>query len=137
MDNKTLYIKLLQSKDPVLLYDGECLLCHRLIRLVIKFDKQEQIKLAHIQSTSTIDIPLDTISLVDHGQIYHKSVAVMHVLFMLGFPFNKVATIMKILPTNFMDFWYDFVAKNRYRWFGKNTHCLIIDDNIKRRMYRG
>lgn len=127
-----------QANRMILIYDGECMLCHRLIRFVIKFDRQEKIKLAHIHSVNKSHdskLPIDTISLSFNGQIYHKSKAVTHVMSVLGFPFNVASSLMKIVPTSMLDFLYDFVAKNRNRWSANETKCPIIDDSIQHRLY--
>lgn len=122
----------------ILIYDGECMLCHHLIRLVLRFDKQEIIKLAHIQSVNIVHdakFPTDTISLAFNGQIYHRSDAVKRIMSKIGFPFNAISILMQLFPRPILDSMYDFVAKNRDKWPGNKAKCLILDDNIRRRLY--
>lgn len=128
----------IQGNQMILIYDGECILCHHLIRLVLKFDKQEIIKLAHIQSVNIAHdakYPTETITLALNGQMYHKSDAVKRVMSMIGFPFNAISSLMQLFPTSILDSMYDFVAKNRDKWPRYKAKCPIIDDNIRRRLY--
>jgi len=61
---------------------------------------------------------------------YYKSQAVFQIIKSLGGLFNLLL-IFKLLPTYFTDTLYDFVAKNRYQWFGKKQYCLAPTKELK------
>ena len=61
---------------------------------------------------------------------YYKSKAIFQIIKSLGGIFNCLL-IFKLLPTYFTDTLYDFVAKNRYQWFGKKQHCLVPTKELK------
>lgn len=118
---------------PIILYDGVCGLCDRFVQFVIMRDSTGKITLAPLQGETAIvllekfQLPLATLStvvLIDGEKCYIKSSAVLRSLRYLDGPW-KFFTLLRIIPTPLSDLVYDFVARNRYRWFGKFDACLI------------
>jgi predicted DCC family thiol-disulfide oxidoreductase YuxK len=70
--------------------------------------------------------------LIDKGKVYKKSTDSLRV--MNGLPWYwKEAQILRIVPTAFRDAIYDFIAKNRYKWFGKKEQCMVPTPEIRTR----
>ena len=71
-------------------------------------------------------------SITPGKDIYYKSTAALKVASQLGFPINVFA-IFLIVP-NFIRNWvYDYIAKNRYKWYGKKESCMIPTPELKRK----
>ena len=131
------------SKAPhaVLLFDGVCNLCNGFVQFVIRNDQKSYFKFAALQSEAgravLEDIHLtnyafDTVVLVENGKYYTRSTAALRILRHLngGWPLAYAAII---LPAFFRDFIYAGLARNRYRWFGKQESCLLPTPELKLR----
>lgn len=126
-------LKLPENKK-IILFDGVCNLCNSAVQFIIKHDKKDLYRFAAIESDIGQQIlkhigidrkKNDSIILYEPGIAYScKSEAVLEIAQDLG-SFYSLLTVFKILPTPFSDFIYDYVAKNRYKWYGKKNHCLL------------
>jgi predicted DCC family thiol-disulfide oxidoreductase YuxK len=67
---------------------------------------------------------MNSILLVENGQIHEKSEAVLRIATRLRFPWN-LTKVFRIVPVTLRNRIYDFVAKNRYQWFGKKDKCVF------------
>lgn len=74
--------------------------------------------------------PLSSMLVIDKNQLYKQSDAVLFIATQLGFPFS-VAKVFKLLPKGFRDRMYDWVGRNRYRFFGKQTLCKLLTEEQK------
>ena len=131
-----------ESDDhPILLFDGVCNLCNGAIQFVIPRDPEGTLRFAPLQSDlgetvqesaglSTDD--LETVVLVDDGMAYTKSDAAIRVGEHLGGVY-RLLSLGRILPRGLRDRIYDFVAENRYDWFGKKDQCMVPDEDVSDR----
>ena len=133
--------------NPIILYDGVCGLCNRLVQFLLKRDKRRRLRFASLQSdfaarTLTrhgIDPKdLDTVQVVINHErpderVLSRSDAVLHATAELGMPWNVLATIARIIPRALRDIVYAFVARNRYRVFGKYETCMLPEPNQQHR----
>ena len=119
------------TTTPLILYDGVCNLCNHSIRFVVKNDKKGVFKIASLQSEigqqilSKYHLDNHTFSsfiLDDNGKLYFKSTAALKVVKQLYGPV-KLLYIFIIIPPFIRNFIYDFVARNRYKWFGRSDVC--------------
>lgn len=131
----------LPQDRSVVLFDGICNLCNSSVRFILKHDSREQFLFSSLQSDASEKLLLhlnykireiNSILLVENGQIHEKSDAVLRIAAGLRFPWN-LATAFRILPKNMRDMLYDFVAKNRYRWFGKKDRCVFSMNTYENR----
>ncbi len=128
-----------EKTDPkyIVLFDGVCALCNHSIDFLIKLDKELKLKFAPLQgetakavfSRNTIDDDaLKSIILVkksDGGeQIFKRSDAVLESLKTIG-GFWNIVVIFKLFPRAIRDSIYNFIARNRYKWFGKYDACRL------------
>lgn len=132
-------IKLPKEKN-LILFDGVCNLCNSSVLYVIKRDKKNKFMFTPLQGETgkqiikkfNIDTShIDSIILYNPEKgVYYKSTAALKVASQLGFP-TKLMAIFLIVP-NFIRNWvYDFIAKNRYKWYGKQDACMIPTPELK------
>lgn len=124
----------------VILFDGVCNLCNNFVTKVIKFDKKNIFLFAAIQSKTGQEIidylnidttKTDSIILYEPGISYDiKSTAALKIMNDFG-GFWKLTQIGWVFPEIFRNHIYDFIAKNRYNWFGKKDNCMIPTPALK------
>ncbi|WP_299362048.1 thiol-disulfide oxidoreductase DCC family protein [Winogradskyella sp.] len=128
-------ISSIPKDKQLILFDGVCNLCNSSVLYVIKRDQNNTFLFAPLQSdigeeiinTFNIDTEeTDSIILYrpKERKIYHKSSAALHIAKKLSFP-TKLLAIFFIVPTTLRNWVYDFVARNRYKWFGRKDSCMI------------
>lgn len=118
----------------IILFDGVCNLCETSIQFVIKHDDKDDFRFVPLQSNLGeqivkhigIDIKnCDSVILYQPGiAYYYKSQATLEIAKSLG-GFFHFGTIFRIIPTRLRNLLYDYIAKNRYHWFGKKEKCLV------------
>ena len=74
--------------------------------------------------------PLSSMLVIDNIQLYKQSDAALFIATQLGFPFS-VAKVFKLLPKGFRDRMYDWLGRNRYRFFGKQKQCKLLTEEQK------
>ena len=123
----------LSQEVPLLLFDGECNLCHGAVQFVLKRDRTQRFRFAALRSTSGqqaiaaagVAGPLpDSMVLVHRGRLHVKSGAALRVAKLLPFPW-PLAFVFWLVPSLLRDLVYAFVARHRYRWFGKRQACWV------------
>ena len=130
------------KNKKLILFDGVCNLCNTSIQYVIKHDKKNNFMFAALQSdigkqiikNYNIDTKkIDSILLyIPKKDIYYKSTAALKIAYYLGVP-NRFMSIFFIVPTFIRNWVYDFIAKNRYKWYGKKESCMIPTIELKRK----
>jgi len=119
----------MKENHKIILFDGVCNLCNSAINFVIKRDKKNVFKFATLQSEYAKNLGLDpskmdSIVLIDGGNRYSKSSAALHIAKHLSSGYPLLYAFM-VLPKFLRDWVYDYIAKNRYKWFGKKESCMI------------
>lgn len=115
----------------IIFFDGICPLCNRFVRLVFKFDNGRFFHYASLQSETAkkllpaADVAGDSIVYYESGQTYSKSKAVLRIMFQIGGLWTLSALVFSVLPVRLRDIIYDWVARNRYRMFGKLESCPL------------
>ncbi|MCB0704981.1 MAG: thiol-disulfide oxidoreductase DCC family protein [Saprospiraceae bacterium] len=127
---------------PVLLFDGVCNLCNGFVQFVIKRDSKARFRFAALQSNSAQALleqagyanreDLDTVVLIENGKIYTHSDVALRVTGKLG-GLWPLFSIFWVLPKFIRDAIYNWVARNRYRWFGKREACMIPTPELRER----
>jgi predicted DCC family thiol-disulfide oxidoreductase YuxK len=122
-----------QPENPIILFDGVCNLCSGTVRFLLKRDRRGIFRFGSLQGSSARDllrhyglaeIDQPSFLLLWRGRIYSRSGAALRVMGMLSFPW-KAAIILLIVPPFIRDGLYGWVARNRYRWFGKRQSCWM------------
>ena len=129
------------SVNNLILFDGVCNLCNGAVQFIVKRDKKSKFKFASLQSSVgkkyLKQFHLDqkatySIILVREEKILDKSSAALEIARHLS-GLWPLLSVFKIIPKFLRDIFYDFIAKNRYRWFGKKDECMIPTPELKAR----
>ncbi|WP_396157353.1 thiol-disulfide oxidoreductase DCC family protein [Flavobacterium sp.] len=130
----------LPKDKKIILFDGVCNLCNASVQYVIKHDEKDVFRFVSLQSElgqkiqkhiGIADKNIDSVVLYLPGiAYYYKSTAVIEITKSLQGIFNY-GLLFKILPTPLRDIVYDYIAKNRFKWFGKNDSCMIPTPELK------
>lgn len=126
----------LSYQHPIIFFDGVCHLCDGTVQRLMKMDKTGILRFATLQyarENDMLNTNVDSVILLHHGQLYFKSNAAIKILSILGGKYNWAARLFKIFPKVLRDLVYDFIAKYRYRWFGRYDTCIIPDTHQKAR----
>ena len=130
----------LPKDKKIILFDGVCNLCESSVQFVIKHDKKDSFRFVALQSDLGqkiikhigIDISkTDSVILYEPGTAYYyKAEAALKIAKELGGVYNFLS-LFTVLPNAFSNYFYDFIAKNRYKWYGKKEACLVPTPELK------
>lgn len=113
------------SHEAIIFFDGNCNLCNWAVDFVIRRDKG-YFKFASLQSSAGKklgdDLP-DSVVLSENGNIFTRSEAGIRIAIRLE-NYGWV-TIFRVIPTSVRDVIYDFIAKNRFNFFGRRNTCRL------------
>jgi len=133
------------QQHAVILFDGICNFCNDSVNFIIDHDKKGRFSFASLQSDVAKEVlaqygqnnqNFNSVILVMNGRTYYKSSAALEIARQLD-GFWPVFYIFRILPTFIRDFFYDIIAKNRYRWFGKRESCRFPEPAVRERFLEG
>lgn len=130
----------LPSHKKIILFDGICNLCDSSVQFVIKKDKKDIFRFVALQSDLGKEIcqyigvdsdKMDSIILYNPGvAYYYKSSAIIGIANDLGGVYG-LFSIGKIIPEKIRNILYDYITKNRYKWYGKKESCMIPTPELK------
>lgn len=129
------------KSSKIVLFDGICNLCNSSVQLIIENDSKNLFQFASLQSdfgqkflqeNNLPDDAFKSIVLIDGEKFYTKSEAVLRIGKELD-GLYKVLRIFLWTPKFIRDFVYDYIAKNRYKWYGKRDSCWIPTDELKQK----
>lgn len=129
------------NEQPVILFDGVCNFCNNAVNFVIKRDKKARILFAPLQSETgkrlleQYALPvndMESFVFIEKGKAYTRSTAALRVCRYLSalWPLCFGAIIV---PKFIRDGIYNWIARNRYKWFGVRRECMIPTPEIKAR----
>jgi predicted DCC family thiol-disulfide oxidoreductase YuxK len=129
------------SQPPVIFFDGVCNLCQGAVRFVILRDRAARFRFAPLQSdghraqfavTGRVGEPMDTVILVEDGRRYERSTAALRIARHLDGVWPLLYVFI-VIPRPIRDAIYRWIARHRYRWFGRQDQCMIpIPDHQSR-----
>jgi predicted DCC family thiol-disulfide oxidoreductase YuxK len=129
---------------PVLLYDGVCGFCNKAVQTILKYDRRGEMRFAALQSefgqAALKRHPelagVDSVVFVERGaggeRVHVRSDASLRVAEYLGGPW-KLFLVAGIIPAPVRDFFYNLIARYRYRFFGKYDSCLLPPPEVRTR----
>ena len=134
----------MQLKDiphgkAIVLFDGVCNLCNGFVQFLIRRDKKRRFLYASLQSEAGRSLieelgleagKMDTVILIDQGKAYTHSDVALRVAGRLG-ALWPLFQVFYIFPKPLRDAVYNWIARNRYRWFGKRETCMIPTPELK------
>ena len=128
-----------QLTHSIILFDGVCNLCNGAVNFVIKRDPRNVFKFTPLQEKQGVLLlkkhavdsrKLDSIVLIENGNVYIKSSAALRIAKKLS-DLWPLFFVLLIIPSFIRDGVYDFIAKNRYKWFGKKEQCMIPTPGLR------
>ena len=139
--------------DALVLFDGKCNLCNGAVQFIIDHEREPNLKFAPLQSdlaTERLTVVIgaaatkalvlgatgngdpDTIVLIENGKAHTHSTAALRLAAHLGAPW-RWAFVFFLVPRAIRDVVYRWVARNRYRWFGKTDSCRVPTPELRAR----
>lgn len=135
-----MYLYNVEQSKKIILFDGVCNLCNNSVQFVIKRDVNDVFQFAALQSETgkrllterNIDTQeIDSIILIEPNIAYYtKSTAALEIGKHLQ-GLKAISYILLWLPESLRNIVYDFIAKNRYKWYGKKDNCMIPSEELK------
>ncbi|MDB9848197.1 DCC1-like thiol-disulfide oxidoreductase family protein [Polaribacter sp.] len=132
----------LPKNKKIILFDGMCNLCNNSVLKVIRFVTKNNFVFCALQSEIGQEIihdlkidrlKMDSIILYESPNNYtYKSTAVLKIMNTFGGWWN-LTQICWIVPPFLRNLIYDFIARNRYKWFGKKDHCMCPTPALEKR----
>jgi len=126
---------------PILLFDGHCNLCNAWVQLIVKRDSSKTIRFAALQSMSgrrlleehNIDQEsIDSLVLFEEERFSVSSNAALRILSYLN-GWERHLIFLSVVPRSLRDMVYRFIAKNRYKWFGRREQCMVPTAELSKR----
>ncbi len=125
----------------LVLFDGDCNFCDSSVQFIIKRDPVAHFQFTSLQSEAGIKIikdynvssDVDSLVLVENGKVFTKSSAALRIAKKLDGLWHLLFLLI-LIPSPIRDFFYDFFAKNRYKWFGKKDEsCALPTPEVRER----
>lgn len=123
-------MSLIPEGKIVIQFDGICVLCSRTVRFLLRADRKNKFLFQTLQNSVGVN-SIDTVIVFDHfGRRYDYFDAVLKIGYELGGAYKLVA-IFKVLPRSWRHLMYLWIARNRFRWFGRRKTCYLPDESEK------
>ena len=131
----------METEKPIILFDGVCNFCNSSVDFVIARDPKGIFRLGALQSEEAkpylekyeIDPDdLSSMALIEDGKLYRRSTAALRIARRLKQPWPLLYVLI-VIPPFVRDFVYNWIAKNRYKWFGKMESCRMPTDELRER----
>ncbi|AOZ92208.1 thiol-disulfide oxidoreductase DCC family protein [Paenibacillus crassostreae] len=134
----------MKNDDPfsIVLIDGQCLLCQSATKFIVHHDPVGRFYFASLQSETgqrllgNVGLPLDHIStfvLIEGDRYFTQSTAALRIARHLRGLWPLTYGII-LLPRFIRDTVYQYIARNRYRWFGQSDQCMLPTSDLKGRL---
>ena len=133
-------MRLLKTKMNIIVFDGVCNFCNRVVQIIIRHDPSAQIHFTAQQTEAgekllhqySIKESISSVVFITKGAVYYQLDAVIEIAKLLtGWPSVFKYTI--IVPRFFRNYIYQLIAANRYRLFGKLDQCMVPKEEDKKR----
>jgi len=130
----------LPKDKKIILFDGVCNLCDSTVQFLIKRDTKDVFRFVALQSDLGQEIvrhigvdtsKTDSIILYEPGQAYYyKAEAALRIAKELGGAYTLMG-LLTYVPKGLSNTVYDYIARNRYKWYGKKDDCMIPTPEMK------
>lgn len=126
--------------NAIVLFDGVCNYCNAMVNFAIKFNKSKSLRFAALQSKTgqllrkqyNVLPEIDSVVFIENKKAYVYSTAALKICKHLIFPFNLLVVLLWV-PKFIREPIYKWIAKNRYKWFGKKEQCMVPTPELKNR----
>ena len=129
------------SHDNLIVFDGVCNFCTSSVQFILRHDRGAVFRFVSIQSelgreicrTSGLDPDdMQTFLVFTNGRVLLRSDAALEVAKQFG-GLWRLLVLFKVVPRRLRDWVYSFVARHRYRWFGRRDSCMIPSEKVRQR----
>lgn len=129
------------NKKPILLFDGYCNLCNNSVQFILKHEKNTDLVFTSLQSETGKELlkqyninplKLDSLVFIKKNIVYTKSSAALRLTPYLKGLYPILYSLL-IIPSFIRNAIYDYIARNRYKWFGKTDSCMMPDKELIKR----
>ena len=126
---------------PIVLFDGVCNLCNGSVQFLLKRDPEGRFRFASLQSDAGRSLlaehglavdSLSSVVLIEDGRVWQESSAALRIARHLPGAW-KLLRVFAIVPRPLRDAVYRWIARNRYRWFGRTETCWLPSPELKER----
>ena len=129
-----------EVNHPLILFDGVCNFCNRMVNFAIRQDKKGKLKFTPLQSESgknlvarfQVPATYDTLILIDKDNVYTYANAAIRICKYLDWPAKALYAFI-IIPSFISQPFYKWFANRRYKWFGKKESCMLPTPEVKNR----
>ena len=127
--------------QPIILFDGVCNFCNGAVNFSIKRDKQKQIRFAALQSAAGRQLvqqyglladDMRSFLFIENSKVYNRSTAALKVCRYLKGLWPLCYGLI-VIPAFIRNGIYDWIARNRYKWFGERQECMVPTPDMKAR----
>lgn len=130
----------MKQDHPVVLFDGICNYCNSWVNFAIRNDKNARLRFATLQSATGLKLKekygvaptVDSVILIDNDRAYTYSDAALRIAKYLRWPAKALYALI-IVPAFIRQPIYKWIARNRYKWFGKKDACMVPSAEIRGR----
>lgn len=128
-----------KTKHIIVLFDGVCNLCSSSVNFIIKRDKNDLFRFVATQTAAgeqlsklygVSPISNDTLIVIEDGKVFTKSTAALRVAKRLS-GLWPAFIVLYAAPRFIRDYFYNLIAKNRYKWFGKQDTCIMPSPDVR------
>ena len=133
----------MMAQNPVIFFDGVCNLCSASVQFAIEHDKKDIFKFTALQGNYAktilpkynVDLnKIDSIIFVENDNLYTKSTAALKIARKMS-GLWPMLYIFIVIPKSIRDWFYDIIAKNRYKWWGRQESCWVPTAELKQKFY--
>jgi predicted DCC family thiol-disulfide oxidoreductase YuxK len=130
-----------EQSGPIVLFDGLCNFCDASVNFIIDHDPRGRFRFAPLQSEAAKALllrhgldaqQLQSVALIEEGSCYTRSTAALRIARRLSGPWRLLYGLIGV-PRSMRDFVYDWIARNRYRWFGRRDACRVPTPELRSR----
>ena len=131
----------MSEPHPIVLFDGVCNLCNGSVQFILKRDPRGTFRFASLQSEAGRSLmaghgldpgALSSVVLIEDGRAFEESSAALRIARHLPGPW-KLLRVFAVVPRPLRDAVYRWIARNRYRWFGKTETCWLPTPELRAR----
>ncbi|MBM3290647.1 MAG: thiol-disulfide oxidoreductase DCC family protein [Candidatus Hydrogenedentes bacterium] len=128
-------------EHPVILFDGVCNYCHFVCNFIIRHDPAMRFRFAHLQSAAGQALlvqygfapeMLDSVVLIENGRAYLKTDVTIRIARHLSGA-ARLGVLLRFVPRFLRNTGYDIIARNRYRWWGRQDACILPTPGVRDR----
>ena len=126
---------------PVIFFDGVCNLCNGAVQFIIRYDPKGTFRFSALQNEAAKAMlashesaleGVDSIILLESGKVYTRSAAALRIARRLNGGWSLLYSLI-VLPAFFRDFFYNIIARNRYRVWGEKDRCMVPSPELQQR----